>query len=290
MMTLLRRCIFFIGVLLWVPTLNAAPVVNEPAKRIIALSPHSVELLFLLDAGERIIATTSFADYPEAAKLIPVIGGYNGIQIEKVLALKPDLIIAWEGGNKADDLAQLERLGFKVYRSQTRNLEGIADELVRLGELLGLSERAQQEADKFTLALAELKANNVHKEKLKFFYQLWNEPLRAMAGKSWINEMIEICGGQNIFDATIGDYPQVSIETVLEGQPEVIIIPSHHGHGLGEGDFWRKWPEIPAVKNKHIFYVDGDILHRFSVRVLQGINTVCTHFDQVRSSRNESIN
>ena len=290
MMPLLKQCRFFIYTLLWLVMLSAAKVAGEPAKRIIALSPHSVELLFLLGAGERIIATTSFADYPEAAKSIPVIGGYNGIQIEKVLVLKPDLIIAWEGGNKADDIAQLERLGFPIYRSQTRNLAGIADELVRLGELLGLAQRAKQEADKFTSGLAELKANNARKEKLNFFYQLWNEPLRAMAAKSWINEMLEICGGQNIFDASIGDYPQVSIETVLERQPDVIIIPSHHGHGLGEGDFWQAWPEIPAVKNKHIYYVDGDILHRFSVRTLHGIKTVCAHFDQVRSARNESIN
>lgn len=273
---------------LWLTKLSAAPA--SANQRIIALSPHSVELLFLLGAGDRIIATTSFADYPEAAKSIPVIGGYNGIQIEKVLVLKPDLIIAWEGGNKADDLTQLERLGVKVYRSQTRDLDGIAVELLRLGELLGLQAQAKLEADKFTTGLADLKASYANKEKLNFFYQLWNEPLRAMAAKSWINEMLEGCGGQNIFDATIGDYPQVSIETVLESQPEVIIIPSHHGHGLGEGDFWKKWPEIPAVQNQHIFYVNGDLLHRFSVRALQGMKTVCEHFEQVRSFRKNSLN
>jgi vitamin B12 transport system substrate-binding protein len=258
--------------------------VERRQQRIIALSPHSVELIYLLGAGDRIIATTSFADYPEAAKSIPVIGGYNGIQIEKALALEPDLIVAWEGGNKADDLVQLERLGLKVYRSQTRNLAGIADEILNLGKLMDLEERAKAEADSFIDRLATIKAANTGKPPVAFFYQLWSEPLRTMAGKSWINEMLTGCGGRNIFDESAGDYPQVSMETVLEREPDAIIIPSHHGHGSGEGDFWQKWPEIPAVKNKHIYYVNGDILHRFSVRALDGMQTICALFDQVRAT------
>lgn len=249
---------------------------------IIALSPHSVELLFLLGAGDQIIATTSFSDYPEEAKSIPIVGGYNGIQIEKVLSLKPDLIIAWEGGNKLDDIDQLERLGLNVYRTQTNSLSEIASELRRLGELIGIPERANNEADKFLNGLAKLKKQYAHKKTIRFFYQLWNAPLQAMAEKSWINEMLVGCGGENIFNESINEYPHVSIENILEEQPDVIIIPSHHGHGLGEGDFWKKWPEIPAVKNNRIFYVNGDLLHRFSVRALEGMKTVCEHLDSVR--------
>lgn len=261
---------------------NIALSQDPKQQRIIALSPHSVELLFLLGAGDQIVATTSFADYPDAAKLIPVIGGYNGIQIEKVLSLKPDLIIAWDGGNKLDDLDQLERLGLKVYRTQTDSLSEIADEIRRLGQLIGVPELANTEADKYLNGLSELKKQYAQKPPVRFFYQLWNEPLRAMAAKSWINEIIVGCGGVNIFNESIGEYPQVSIENILAAQPEVIIIPSHHGHGLGEGDFWQDWPEVPAVKNNRIFYVNGDLLHRFSVRTLEGMKTVCEHLDSVR--------
>ena len=261
---------------------NSAFAQDLKQQRIIALSPHSVELLFLLGAGDQIVATTSFADYPEAAKLIPVIGGYNGIQIEKVLSLKPDVIIAWDGGNKLDDIDQLERLGLNVYRTQTNSLSEIADEIRRLGELIGVPDRANSEADKYLNGLAALKKQYSKKTPIRFFYQLWNEPLRAMAAKSWINEMLVGCGGVNIFNENIGEYPQVSIENILAEQPEVIIIPSHHGHGLGEGDFWQNWPEVPAVKNNRIFYVNGDLLHRFSVRTLEGMKTVCEHLDSVR--------
>lgn len=252
------------------------------SQKIIALSPHSVELLYLLGVGDRIVATTSFADYPEAAKSIPVIGGYNGIQIEKVLSLQPDLIVAWEDGNKLDDLDQLERLGLNVYRTKTESLTEIADEIRQLGQLVGLPDIANEEANKYLQGLSQLKTRYQDKSPIRFFYQLWSEPLRAMAAKSWINEMLVGCGGQNVFNENIGDYPQVSIENVLAEKPDVIIIPSHHGHGLGEGDFWEKWPEIPAVKNNRIFYVNGDLLHRFSVRTLEGMNTICEYLDTVR--------
>ncbi len=274
----LYRFVFFVLVFIQSVT-NASEFKDQ---RIVALSPHSVELLFLLGVGERIVATTSFADYPEAAKSIPVVGGYNGIQIEKVLSLKPDLVIAWEGGNKRDDITQLERLGINVYRSNTTSLSEIADEIVRLGKLVGEPDRAKQESENYLNGLSDLKSRYADKKPVRFFYQLWSEPLRAMAAKSWINEMLTGCGGQNIFDASVGDYPQVSIENILSEQPEIIIIPSHHGRGLGEDEFWQKWPEVPAVKNNRIVYVNGDLLHRFSVRTLEGMKVVCAHLEQVR--------
>lgn len=278
----IMRCLLLLAIFC-VPSVSSASEIK--VERIIALSPHSVELLFLLGVGDKIVATTSFADYPEAAKAIPVIGGYNGIQIEKVLSLKPDLVIAWEGGNKMDDIAQLERLGINVYRSKTNSLSEIADEILSLGNLIGVQLKAKEESEKFLYGLASLKKQYANKESVRFFYQLWSEPLRAMAAKSWINEMLVGCGGENIFDASIGDYPQVSIENVLAEQPEVIIIPSHHGHGLGEGDFWQKWPEVPAVKNNKMFYVDGDLLHRFSVRTLEGMRDVCEKLESVRHAK-----
>lgn len=254
--------------------------------RLIALAPHVVEMLYLLGVGDQIVATTSFADYPEEAKKIPVIGGYNGIQIERVLTLKPDLVIAWEGGNKKDDLEQLERLGIKVYRTKTDKLEEIAVELKVIGRLVGREAEAEKESALFLKQLSEIRQQNQNKVKVKFFYQLWNEPLRAMAAESWINSLVEGCGAVNIFDQSNGDYPQVSIENIISGMPEIIIIPSHHGHGLGEGDFWKKWPEIPAVKTNSIIYVDGDLLHRFSVRSLLGMDNVCAHIDKLRNVKN----
>lgn len=256
---------------------------TQGAQRIIALAPHAVELVYMLGAGDRIIATTQYADFPEAAKKIPRIGGYAGIQIERALELKPDLIIAWKGGNKDQDIEQMQALGLPVYLSITKRLDDIPKEMLSLGEKLGLQTTAQQHANAFNLKLKQLRDDNKDKPKVKVFYQLWSEPLRAMAAGSWINELITGCGGVNVFNDTTLDYPQVSIETVLLEKPEVIIIPSQHGSKIEAGDKWAVWPEIPAVKNKQIHFINGDIVHRFSGRILQGMQAVCDVLDQARA-------
>ncbi|MFT5591831.1 MAG: vitamin B12 transport system substrate-binding protein [Oceanicoccus sp.] len=256
---------------------------KQGAQRIIALAPHAVELVYMLGAGDRIIGTTQYADFPDAAKVIPRIGGYAGIQLERVLELKPDLIIAWKGGNKDQDIEQMQALGLPVYLSITKKLDDIPKEMLVLGEKLGLQETAQQHAQAFNQQLAMLRKENLNKPKVTVFYQLWSEPLRAMAAGSWINELITGCGGVNVFNDNSLDYPQVSIETVLLEKPDVIIIPSQHGSKIEAGDKWGVWPEIPAVKNKQIHFINGDIVHRFSGRILQGMQAVCNVLDQARA-------
>lgn len=254
------------------------------AQRIIALSPHSVELLFALGVGDRIIGTTDFADFPEAAKDIERIGGYHGIQMERVLELKPDLVVAWQGGNSDEDINQLESLGLPVYRSATKRLKHIATEISVLGQLTGTSAKADALIKDLHSVLAALKNKNKDKPKVSFFYQLWSSPIRTISTGSWINEMMEICGGENIMQDPSVEYPQISLETVLLSAPQAIIIPSSHGHDNGKlsGLKWEDWPEIPAVKNNHIYRINGDILHRFSLRVIEATQTVCETFDQIR--------
>ncbi len=251
-------------------------------QRIIALSPHSVELLFEIGAGERIIGTVDYADYPEAANRIPRIGGYHGIQIERVLAMQPDLIIAWEGGNPARDLDRMEELGLPVYRSTTKALDDIATELERLGGMLGMEEQGKAAAQRFRARWQNIRLANANKAPVSFFYQLWGNPLKTMAAGSWINELLTSCGGVNIFNDPALDYPQVSTETVLLQAPQAMIIPSHHGRAVEIKAQWKNWPEIPAVANGHIFFINGDWVHRFSTRVIKGMEAICEAFDEVR--------
>ncbi|GAA6136038.1 cobalamin-binding protein [Oceaniserpentilla sp. 4NH20-0058] len=271
--------------IIWLMLNSVKSVAQEEnsIQRIIALAPHAVELVFMLGAGDRIVATTEYADYPEAAKNIPRIGGYSGIQIERVLELKPDLIIAWQGGNKAQDIKKMQDLGLPVYLSITKKLDDIPKEMLSLGEKLGLKKIAQVNASEFNQRLAKIRLNNAKKSKVSVFYQLWSEPLRAMAAGSWINEMVEGCAGVNIFNDNALDYPQVSIENVLLAKPDVIVIPSQHGSKIEAGDKWASWPEIPAVKNKQIYFINGDLLHRFSGRILQGMQNLCDKFDIART-------
>lgn len=254
------------------------------AKRIIALSPHSVELLYALGVGDRIIGTTEFADYPEAANKIERIGGYHGLQTERIVELQPDLIVAWEGGNRSEDLNLIEKLGLPIYRSETKRLRHIAFEIEALGQLTGTEKKADQLIQNFNRNLDTLTEANKDKAQVSFFYQLWSAPIRTISTGSWINEMLEICGGKNIIDDPDVDYPQISLETVLLNNPMAIIIPSSHGHDNGKlsGLKWEEWPEIPAVKNNHIYRINGDILHRFSLRTIEATQTLCQTFDGIR--------
>jgi len=260
----------------------SATVLAQPAKRIVALSPHSVEMLYAIGAGDAIVAATDYADYPEAAKHIPRIGGYYGIQMERVLALAPDLIVVWDSGNKAEDISQLKALGLRLYHSSPNRLEDVARELEELGELTGKREQAKQVAADYRAQLMALRLENEHKTAVKVFYQLWSTPLMTVSKNSWIQQLIDVCHGQNVFYAAPSDYPQVSLENVLLAMPDVILQSAEKGNVQGVD--WSAWPEIPAVKNKQIYPLNADLLHRASPRVLRGVTSLCEALDRARGS------
>lgn len=255
----------------------------EVAERIIALSPHSVEMLFLLGAGDKIVGTLDYADYPEQAKAIPRIGGHEGIQLDRLLELESDLVIVWQTGNQNRDIERIEDFGIPLYISETKRLADIPKELLELAELVGATSEGKALAEAYNKRLRDLRAHYSGRSKVRFFYQLWSDPLRTVASGSWINELFDGCGGENVFSSTTSDYPQVSLESVIEKQPQVIVVPSHKGKKIPM-DMWLDWPEIPAVKNQQMIFFDGDLLHRFSYRTLDGMQQICERFDEIRNS------
>ncbi|WP_434953392.1 cobalamin-binding protein [Shewanella sp. HL-SH4] len=251
------------------------------AKRIVALSPHGVEMLYAIGVGDRIVATTDHADYPESAKFIPRIGGYYGIQIERIIELNPDLVVVWASGNKLEDINQIKQLGFTVFNSDPKSLDDVATEIEQLGQLTGQAQQAQKVADDYRQHLAEIRQQNTLKSKVKVFYQLWSTPLMTVSKGSWIEHIIGACNGANVFYEAASEYPQISIENVLLTNAEVILQSQDEGNAMGVN--WSQWPELPAVKHKHIYQLDADVLHRASPRVLQGIKLVCDALDKARN-------
>lgn len=274
------------------PCIFAQAQVNQPslltsythqlkvAKRIIALSPHAVEMLFAIGAGENIIATTDYADYPNAAKSIPRIGGYYGIQMEKILALQPDLVVVWSGGNKLSDMTKLRSLGINIYDSNPRSLNDIATELLNLGQLTGDQQQAQLVAKQYNEQLTRLRADNLNKPKIKVFYQLWSTPLMTVAKHSWIQQIIHVCHGNNVFFNSGNAYPQISLENVLLTAPQVILQSQDKSNVQGIN--WQQWQQIPAVNKKQIYQLNADLLHRASPRTILGIKAVCNALDKAR--------
>ncbi|ABM23845.1 periplasmic binding protein [Shewanella sp. W3-18-1] len=269
-----------IGLFFCLYLLCSTDVLAQPAKRIIALSPHAVEMLYAIGAGDTIVAATDYADYPEAAKKIPRIGGYYGIQMERVLELNPDLIVVWDSGNKAEDINQLRTLGFNLYGSDPKTLEGVAKELEELGQLTGHVEEASKAAAAYRAELIRLRVENAKKSEPKVFYQLWSTPLMTVSKNSWIQEIMSVCHGQNVFYDADSDYPQVSLENVLLTLPDVILQSEEEGNVKGVD--WRQWPEIPAVKNQHIYQLNADLLHRATPRALLGVQALCDALDKAR--------
>jgi vitamin B12 transport system substrate-binding protein len=251
-------------------------------QRIIALAPHIVEMLFTIGAGDRIVGTVSFADYPQAALDIPRIGGYNGIQIEKILQLQPDLIIAWQSGNSDVALTKLKKMGIKVVYSHPEKLAHVARQLRYLGKLTNLEAQANIAATAYETRLAAIRQANMNKTPIKVFYQLWSAPMMTINKDTPINQLIEVCQGKNVFADNSTLYPKVGIENVIVAQPDLIILVDEHSDTKQPIIEWHKWPEIPAVKNNQFITVNADLIHRFSSRMLDGIEDMCGKLDEFR--------
>ena len=263
--------------------LNKELSLEESKPTIIALAPHIVEMLYDVGAGGQIIGTTAFADYPEQAKKIPRIGNYVRLQLERVIELQPDLIIAWKSGNPSDDLARLEQLGFNIVYSQPHTFEDIAKEVRSFAKLTGHKEQGEQVAKKFEQELAQITNTYQNKSAITGFYELWSRPLTTVAKGSWPQQFLNVCKVNNPFKPVLTPYPQISIEQVLPASVQLIIQPLSVNQKEREGFNWQDWPIIPAVANKQIIQPDADAMHRMSIRSLTALKDLCQAIDITRT-------
>lgn len=260
----------------------ASDVEQKQQRRLIVLAPHLVESLFAIGAGEQIIATTDHADYPSAARNIPRVGNFASLQIEQILALRPDVVVAWRTGNPADDLKRLEKYNVNVVYTQPVTLEDVAAELRLLGELTGHEANAEALASDYLQRLSQLQQQYQQAEGVSVFYELWARPLRTVAGTSWLQQQIALCGGDNIYADISEDYPQVSLEKVLALRPEVIIQPTTLTSNQPETINWQQWQEIPAVANQFILHPNADKVHRMTTRMLDEVEQMCEQLGSAR--------
>jgi len=256
-----------------------------PAKRIITLAPHAAESLFAAGAGDKLVGTVDYSDYPPEAKKLPRVGGYSRIDLEAVAALKPDLVMAWESGNNMTQVDKLKALGLTVYVSQPNTIENIADQLEKMGRLAGTEAAANAAAERFRKRLEAIRAANAGKPKVRVFYQIWTSPLMTVGGPQIISDAIKICGGENVFGQLKQMAPNVTVEAVLEADPEAIIAT---GMGDAKPEWlhdWDKWTRMTAVKRNNLFHINPDIMQRHTPRILDGTEKLCAHLDVARSHR-----
>ena len=256
----------------------------RPAARVIALAPHITELLFAAGGGSRVVGAMNFSDYPAQAAKLPLVGSNSGIDVERVLALKPDLLVAWRSGNTSRQLEELARLGIPVFYSEPRKLDEVATSLERLGALMGTGPAARSAAASYRARIAALGARYRNRPPVRVFYQVWDKPLYTLSGASIVSDAIRLCGGVNIFGDLKVTAPVVSIEAVLQENPEAIFGTSEKDYG--SVNLWKPYPNMLAVKNNNLFRLDGELLNRAGPRMVAGTKALCEKIEEARQHRN----
>jgi len=262
-----------------------AVVLAAPARRIVSLAPGLTELLYAAGAGDAIVGTSEFSDYPAAARDLPRIGGGGGLDIEAIIALQPDLVVAWESGNPDGQLERLQALGMTLFLSEPRQLLDVPGTLVRLGRLAGSEQVAQAAARSYEARYRGLQQRYSGRPAVEVFYQVWKQPLMTVNGEHLISAVIRLCGGHNVFSDLPVLAPQIDIEAVLAADPAVIIVGTGGTGETSELQDWSRWPMLAAVARGHLYGVQRELLVRHSPRILDGAEQVCAILEKVRGEK-----
>ncbi len=258
-------------------------MVDVPARplRIVALSPHLAEIVYAAGAGPRLAAVVRYSDYPAAAARLPRVGEAARVDVERIVMLQPDLILAWRSGNPRSDLERLERRGLPVFVTEPARLADIARLVRRVGALAGTSSAADAAASAFERELEALRLTYSTRPVVRVFYEIWHRPLLTVNAKHLISDVLALCGGVNVFADAAVLTPAVSLEAVLAARAQLVL---GGGSAMGPADLaaaWRKAP-VAALRALPVRYVPPDLIQRQTPRIVQGARLVCEHLEEVR--------
>ena len=258
---------------------------ENPASRIISLAPSLTELVYAAGAGDKLVGVVDYSDYPPQADLLPVVGRFNLLDVERIVELQPDLIIAWRSGNPRSSISQLTNLGLTVYIAEPKNLTSIANHIYKLSVLTGTQEDAKSAIQEFNRTYEELRKKYSNRAKIKIFYQVWDKPIITVGGNELINDIIELCGGENIFKEIQLVAPKIDQESVLIRNPAVIIASGSNTERPKWLDDWKRWPDLTAVTEDNLFFIIPELLQRHTPRALIGATQMCTYIERAREIR-----
>jgi iron complex transport system substrate-binding protein len=247
-------------------------VLAAPAGRIVALAPSLAELAFAAGAGGRLVGVARFSDFPPAARDIPQVGDAARVDFERIVALKPDLVLAWKSGNSAADVARLESLGYPAFVSEPARLADVP------------LPAAGKAAAEFEREIQALRGRYAKARTVRVFYQIWHRPLLTVNGAHMISDVIALCGGENVFADVNQLTPSITLEAVIAARPEVILGGGSAG---GEKEFAAQWraSSVPPLRELPAHYINPDHIQRQTPRIVEGTKAVCAALEKVRMSR-----
>ncbi|HEY1325850.1 MAG TPA: cobalamin-binding protein [Casimicrobiaceae bacterium] len=252
-----------------------------PAQRIVSLAPHATELLFAAGAGPQVRAVLKGSDAPAEAARLPRIGDVNALDLERIVALAPDLVVTWPYTTPAQ-VAILRARGIAVFTTDAHSVDDIARDLEALGTLAGTSNVASAAAASMRTRAAALARAAAGRRPVRVFYQVADAPMFTIGGGHIIDRAIRECGGVNVF-ADIGiPAPQVDVEAVLARRPDAIIAATAHARRPTWLDEWKAWPQLPAIAHRDLFVVDADLLNRAGPRFVDGMAQLCAAIEAAR--------
>ncbi|MBO66836.1 MAG: cobalamin-binding protein [Acidiferrobacteraceae bacterium] len=255
---------------------------SKPANRVVSMAPNITEILFHVGAGPQIVGVVEYSDFPPEAQEITSVGSSNQFDLEAILLLQPDLVIAWDSGNPAEDIRKLEDLGLAVYRSEPRTLEDVASTMDRLAALTGHKAHGEAQSQLFRKHTSEIRGAYENRLNLRVFYQIWSDPIYTLNGDHLISRLVEGCGGTNIFSDAETLAPIVSTEAVIDRNPEVIIAGGYAGEPPKWLSEWNQWSSIAATANGHLYTVNTDRISRMGPRLVEGMRELCESIDKAR--------
>lgn len=270
------RFAVFLAALLLASAAHASP------PRIVTLAPHLAELVCAAGACEQLAGVVLYTDYPPEARARPLVGDALNLNFEEIVAQRPDLVLAWDGGTSAATVQRLRQLGLRVETIRIRKLHDIGAALVRIGDLAGTVVNARLAVKLYYRRLDQLRNTYWKRPRLRVMYQIESNPVYTVNDQSPISEALKLCGGDNIF-ANLGPLaPAVSAEAVLAANPEVVVF-GRQDDVVGIRQFWARWPQARAQRRGTLYEVDADLLARQSPRMLDGIEQLCGVLDLARA-------
>lgn len=258
----------------------AAPAATVSGPRLLSLAPGLTEIAYAAGAGALLVGTVEYSDYPAAAKRLPRVGDAWRVDLERVLALRPDVVLAWATGTPAATIAQLRRLGLDVVEVPTQNLGDVPAALRQLGVVAGTQANAEAAARAFENRIARQRERYASRPPLTVFIEIDDEPVYTVNGQHVISEIVALCGGRNVFSGLPQLAPPIATEAVLAADPQVILTTDDTI--VDPYALWSRWPRLNAVRLRTVYRVSGDLVTRASPRLADGVDATCEALDRAR--------